>query len=277
MIEDYLHELRAQLRIPADDIVAEVEDHLLESAAIVGDAEAIRRFGTPATVATRFHDDVAERDARRSTRAVVIAGLIAFVGFLAGNTAHPPAPWPDRALPLALDTLLHLAMLAGQVAVACGAIALFHRARRHQLAAIRAACAAALAAVVGIAFDAAFELDRLRLISHGGGRAAAVIAALIGSATAIAVLAVTTTRAARRVGAFADVRGAGLLPYGWAWCAAIALLAGVSVFAHDEATRVRSVVDGGVEAAAVVAAFALLRTRLALAADAAYTARRTRR
>jgi len=51
------------------------------------------------------------------------------------------------------------------------------------------------------------------------------------------------------------------------------------VFGHDEATRARSIADGALEAAVVVAAYAGLKRPLDLApaAGAAHTTRRTRR
>jgi len=274
MIDNYLADLRGQLRIPSDRILAEVEDHLREAAEHGDEPSAVARFGPPKLVAARFHADVADRDTRRTVRAVVIAGVVLFGLFLVVDFIQPRAPWPDRVMPLGLEWKLHVAMLAGQVALAAGLIALVHR---NQLARLRSGVTALCAAAVALAFHVAFELDRLTRVHHSARFTALVVTTVVVRVAAVAVALVLAWRGERRVARF-HAPGSGLLTHGWVWCIGLAVLAGIAVFAHDEATRTRSIVDGGLEAATVVAAFALLSRPLGLvpASRAAYTARRTR-
>lgn len=282
VIDDYLAQLREALRVPANDIVAEVEDHLRESAAHVGEGLAIERFGSPGAIAAQFHAEVLERDGRRSVRAVVAAGAVLGAVFLATDLVQPGAPWPDRAMPLALEWKLHAAMLLAQVAIAAGIVALLHRMLGHQFAAIRAAAVALVSAVGALGFHAAFQLDRITRVHTSAPVVTVTIAGVVVRAAVVVAAAAAVVRAERRVRSLSDQPDPERLMRqrtGWVLCAALALLAGFAVFGHDEATRVRSAVDGGIESATVVAAFALLKTRLGLApaADAAYTVRRTRR
>ena len=260
MIDDYVTELREQLKIPSERILAEVEDHLRESAAVHGDATAVARFGPPDVVAARFHDGVADRDARATVRVMVAAGVVLFGLFLAVDLVQPRPPWADRVMPLGLEWKLHVAMLLGQVALAAGVIALLHRSR---LARIRSGAVALTAAAGALLFHLAFQLDRLGRVHHSGAFTAFVIATAVMRLAAATVALVLAWRATRRVARFSSAPS-GLLRYGWVLCAALALLAGVSVFAHDEATRTRSIVDGGIEAATVVTGYAVLRRPLAL-------------
>lgn len=280
VIDDYVIQLRAALRVPADEIIAEVDDHLRESAARVGEAAAIDRFGPVDVVAARFHRDALERAGRGSIRAVVVAGAVLFTVFLATDLVQPAAPWLDRATPIGLQWKLQTAMLLAQVAVVSGVVAFLHRVRRHHLAAIQAAVVTLVAGAGAFVLHAAFQLDRLGRVHTSSAVAATTIAGIAARAIVLVAAGVAVVRAERRARSLSDQPEPGRLirqRTGWILCVALAVLAGFAVFGHDEATRVRSVIDGGIEAAAVVAAYALLRTRLGLAgpaADAAYTARR---
>src|SRR5690349_15938385 len=81
VIEDYLHDLRGRLRIPADRILEEAEDHLRESAAAHGQEAAISRFGPAELVAARFHRADASRQIRRTLCVTVATGIALFVAF----------------------------------------------------------------------------------------------------------------------------------------------------------------------------------------------------
>ena len=67
LVQAYLVELRHSLAGIADDdaeeIVAEVEDHLLEAAARHGELEALARFGTPNLIAAAFHREAGKKAA----------------------------------------------------------------------------------------------------------------------------------------------------------------------------------------------------------------------
>jgi hypothetical protein len=265
MIDAYLADLREQLRIPSEQILAEVEDHLREGAERHGEEAAVARFGPVALVADRFHRDVAVRDARRAVRAVVLAGAVLFVLFIAVDFMQPRAPWPDRMMPLGLEWKLHVALLAGQVALVAGVIALIHHVLGHRLETLRAGLVAVGAATVAVGFHLVFQIDRLSWVQHTRSFAVVVVASAVARVVVLVVAAVLVLRGTRRVERIevTSVNGL-LLRRGWIWCVAVALLAGVAVFAHDEATRARSLVDGGLEATTAVAAFAFLRSRLGL-------------
>lgn len=80
LIAAYLVELRHSLDgisgDDADEIVTEVEDHLLEAAARHGELEALARFGTPNLIAAAFHRE-AGKGAAVPTTFTKRAGLVA--------------------------------------------------------------------------------------------------------------------------------------------------------------------------------------------------------
>jgi hypothetical protein len=80
LIAAYLVELRHSLdgihTDDADEIVAEVEDHLCEAADRYGELEALARFGTPNLVAATFHRE-ARKGAAVPTTFTKRAGLVA--------------------------------------------------------------------------------------------------------------------------------------------------------------------------------------------------------
>jgi hypothetical protein len=80
LVQAYLVELRHSLAgihtDDAEEIIAEVEDHLWEAAARYGELEALARFGTPNLVAATFHSE-ARKGAAVPTTFTKRAGLIA--------------------------------------------------------------------------------------------------------------------------------------------------------------------------------------------------------
>lgn len=92
MIDGYLAELRLLLPVRGRRrarILAEVEEHLRDDAAVVGEAEAIARFGPPRLVASRFAAQLAARSSRRLL--VLLAGILtAYVVQLVLVTLEPP-------------------------------------------------------------------------------------------------------------------------------------------------------------------------------------------
>jgi hypothetical protein len=128
VINDYVHELDATLRLPRRRrrrIVAEVRDHLQSTAAELGgsgldpeaaEREAIRRFGDAPALARTFAEDEA-------TSAVRAAGWTAvlLVTLLVLAQANPPGlvTWTQGRFPAGL-----LAFVFGQVALLAGGLTL---------------------------------------------------------------------------------------------------------------------------------------------------------
>jgi hypothetical protein len=78
-VDDFLHELAASLHVrgrPRRRLLAECRDHLAESSAADGPEEAVRRFGSAADLARAFDLEVATRRSLRAT-AVSVAGVVA--------------------------------------------------------------------------------------------------------------------------------------------------------------------------------------------------------
>jgi hypothetical protein len=74
LVGDYLAELRMGLPGPLRrDVVAEIEDHLRESASANGAAEAVARFGPARDLAFSFARRVAVRDTRRAALLLLLA------------------------------------------------------------------------------------------------------------------------------------------------------------------------------------------------------------
>ena len=166
MIDDYLMALRHRLRIPADRIIAEVEDHLRETAAVYGEADAIARFGSPEGVARKFHLEARQRATRQGLRMLVITGVALVVGYLAVDVVQPRNPWPDRHMPLALQWKLMLGGMFGLVAVAFGVAAIWQRIRDDRDTALRLALGSVIAAIPAVGFHIAFQVERLSRVDH---------------------------------------------------------------------------------------------------------------
>lgn len=165
MIERYLAELAPLLRLRGRGrrrILAEVDDHLRESARALGsEREAIRRFGAPEVVAARFSEAGAVQATRWALVALALAGAgFAAAGLVSENTL-PPAPWAEGETPSQLSWKLDAALAGFLVAFATGVAGILLRRRlRAALAAVGLGAAAlAAAAIVG----AVEELERASL------------------------------------------------------------------------------------------------------------------
>ena len=94
LVAAYLVELRHSLDgihgDDADEIVAEVEDHLLEAADRHGELEALARFGTPNLVAVTFHSEARKGAAVPTTftKRAGVAALLSPVFLLIGALAN---------------------------------------------------------------------------------------------------------------------------------------------------------------------------------------------
>jgi hypothetical protein len=154
-IDRYLRELEHALPrgLPRARILAEVEDHLRDAAADVGEAGAVARFGSSRDVASRFAAPVAARASRLA--ALGLGALLAFVlvpGYAIVERALPPAPWSEGGMP---DHLLWKRnatwlLLALVVVPALAALALaFRSPRLAPLAAAAALLPLAASAALG--------------------------------------------------------------------------------------------------------------------------------
>ena len=182
-IEEYLAELRRSLRhrpLARRRILEEVEGHLRESAGVVGEEEAVRRFGEVRVVAAGY-----------PPRWGLLGGALAAVGLVValGAIEHllPPAPWPTAAATPGSIWLPHqLALLVG----AFGLVALLLR------RAVPAALALALAASLVLASELrrAWLYDALGVSGLAWWEVAAE-AALLGAVAAVALVAAVAERA----------------------------------------------------------------------------------
>ncbi len=123
-VERYLAELRRELPFwVRRRVLAEVEDHLRESAAIVGEAEAVERFGPPREVARGFRHVAA---LQLAAAAALIALLLPVLSYPLVENALPPAPWPSAAaMPDALQWKLDAIKAFYLLALVAGAVAAF--------------------------------------------------------------------------------------------------------------------------------------------------------
>jgi hypothetical protein len=165
MIDEYLSELRAHLRVPARRrrrIMAEVEDHLACAAAdLHAPEEAVRRFGPARELAQTFVDQEAARGGIRVGWAAGVLGLV--TGMLL-TTA------PGRAVFGTVFPSGVFAFVLGQVALVAGGVT-FVRAfapaggpRGARLALVmRGAYVVLACAVAGAVYGA------IRVASAGGG------------------------------------------------------------------------------------------------------------
>jgi hypothetical protein len=123
-IEQYLAELRRELPFwSRHRVLAEVEDHLRESAAVVGEAEAVERFGPPREVARGFRHVAA---LQLAAVAALVALLFPILSYPLVENALPPAPWPNAdAMPDALQWKLDAVKGFYLLALVAGAVAAF--------------------------------------------------------------------------------------------------------------------------------------------------------
>ena len=148
-LDDYLAALRRELRgdpFFRRRVLAEVEDHLRESAAEHGDEEAIARFGAPADVARGFATRGAERAALVPALAVLLAAAAFVLAYGATENSLPPAPWPSAA---EAPTSVRGTIAGAQIALAAALLA--------ALACASAAVAGVLAVAGAWALFAAYE------------------------------------------------------------------------------------------------------------------------
>ncbi len=108
LVGDYLADLQKALPRPMRrDVVAEIEDHLRESASTNGPEEAVARFGPAHDLALLFAVQLAVRDVRRAARLLLLA-ILPFViavcplprGLLPAWGAASLDRWPEQ-LPVA--------------------------------------------------------------------------------------------------------------------------------------------------------------------------------
>jgi hypothetical protein len=207
-VDDYLAALRRELRgdpFFRRRVLAEVEDHLRESAAEHGDEEALARFGAPRDVAQGFATRASERAALVPALAVLLAASAFVLAYGATENLLPPAPWPSAAeAPSSIRGTIAGAeiALAAAVLAALAAVAI----RRARLVLATLACASAtLAGVLAVAGAWAFFAAYEALDVPGRPGAASVafgslsLLAVVGGAVAGLVWA-TAQRASRSYG-----------------------------------------------------------------------------
>jgi hypothetical protein len=132
VIDAYLRELSDCLDVPARTrarILAEVRDHLLESAVHCGEERAIESFGPPADLADDFHLQLASTSARRSCvlTALALGCFLILFAFIGSGPLGDHAPWTNASV----YGLIY--WFAGQVALVAGAIGIARWLRyRHE-------------------------------------------------------------------------------------------------------------------------------------------------
>ena len=149
-LDDYLAALRRELRgdpFFRRRVLAEVEDHLRESAAEHGDEEAIARFGAPADVARGFATRGAERAALVPALAVLLAAAAFVLAYGATENSLPPAPWPSAA---EAPTSVRGTIAGAQIALAAALLAALGALAIRRVRLVLAALACASAAVAGV-------------------------------------------------------------------------------------------------------------------------------
>ena len=130
-VRDFLARLERELPVRGERrrrILAEVEDHLLEAAALHGPEEALRRFG-PADVLLRAYASARRRTVEQFAALATLALLVSPVlTYPVVQSSLPPAPWASAAempgqLVWKLDAVLVL-FLAGLGTAMIGGILL---------------------------------------------------------------------------------------------------------------------------------------------------------
>jgi hypothetical protein len=171
-IDLYLAELRRAL--PGDPllrrrVLSEAEGHLRESAAEVGEAEAVARFGAAADIAAEFAEPAARRAAVAAALSLLGAAGAFLAAYVVAENTLPPAPWPSAdAAPDYLRWKAGAATAAFAAGAAATAVALalggLGRARLALAAAVGAALALAAAAVLA----ATHQLERTSVYEELG-------------------------------------------------------------------------------------------------------------
>jgi hypothetical protein len=165
----YLEALRREL--PLDPfyrrrVLAEVEDHLRESAADHGEEEALARFGAPAEVAARLAPGAAASAARWASVGLLVCVLALAAAVVATENLLPPAPWPSADAAPDLVRWTSAGTMWAFAAAALLGLAALARPRRLLLA----AAAAVLAASCVLCFANLVERARLYAELEAAGR-----------------------------------------------------------------------------------------------------------
>lgn len=268
MIGAFLGDLAASLRTRGRArrrFLAECRHHLIDLAAEVGEADAVRAFGDPAALAAEFDAETATRHSVTAAWWSVVAVLATGASTLAlihsaDPAANAPAAW---ALTFAWSA---------QVAAVCVALVLVHALRLRRtssppadaaLLCRRAAIGLVAAAITMFAAGAALP-----------GRGSALV--LVAGPALVCLAAAALVRARRLVGRrervhrspFADVRALTGIPVPVVGPLVLATIAGVAAFMRDSGERGSSpsgsVVVGAIEAALVLVSYAALREPLGL-------------
>jgi hypothetical protein len=101
-IQRYLRELERTLPagLPRDRILSEVDGHLCDAAAEIGEADAVARFGTVREVVSRFAAPAAQRANRVAALALAaLLGLTVVPGYGIVENTLPPAHWDEGGMP----------------------------------------------------------------------------------------------------------------------------------------------------------------------------------
>jgi hypothetical protein len=268
--------------------LAEAADHLLEAeaagVAAGADAEdaaasAVERFGPAPLVAARFAGCWAVAGARAGAAVTAAAQVVIVLGFLVAGLVQPRGLWADDAGPEALRWSMTAAGVAGQVAAVAAVVTLARlvagdgRVRvvvRGAVVACGATAAAVLATVV-------HQVERARLVPGSGGAVVAVLVAAGVAAAALVLAAAALRRAASAAAAAVGADGGSGAPAGvlatieaalhrrpWLWAVGAAAAGFVARVGLNEARAADRVLDGTVEAVAVLVGFALLGPVLGL-------------
>jgi hypothetical protein len=274
-VERYLTELSAALRVRGAArrrFLRECRDHLEDAAAERGEADAVRAFGAPAEIAAAFDAEVA---ARRGIRATLLAAAaVLATGGSTLSLIHSASP--DVTAPVAWAVVF---FVAAQVAGVAAGLALL-----QALAARRTAMAPADATLLARRNGTALVAAGLTMFAAGAAVPGQGSAGLLLSGPAlagVALVAVVRARALARRLDGARVRAvrpplddlarltrvelprlsaARLLPL-------VTVVAAAAAFLRDR-VEAGSVANGllvaGIEAAAVLACFAVLGRPLGL-------------
>jgi HAAS domain-containing protein len=298
VIEAYLHELAGRLDVPTRTrarILAEVRDHLMESAAHHSEGglppreaeeRAVDAFGPPAELAHDFHLQLASNSARRSSllTAVALACSLLLLALIGSGPLSDHAPWTSAGL------YGLVSFFAAQVAVVAGAIGIARWVRyRHEALfpaerledtrranAVALACTTAimLAQAVGLLLHAGSLGDSGWTIVLTAATAALAVVALGGVAALLRALARSRPVAVtdpERDDALADLLAAGRLEvalpgwidlraHPWRFCLLFAASCGIAVAAGH------ALLDGGFATVTWAAIGRMLLAALVLAA-----------
>jgi hypothetical protein len=185
-VDHYLAALRRELPLHPlyrRRVLAEVEDHLRESAAEHGEEEALARFGTPRDVAARFAPGAAASAATWASRALLLCLLGFAACALVTENLLPPAPWASAGAAPDFVRWTSAGFVWAFAAAAVLGIAALLRPRRVVLV----PAAGALAAACLLAFANLVERARLYVELEAAGRIDPL--AVVGAALYLGLLA----------------------------------------------------------------------------------------